>query len=187
MIPTHIAKPIGVRAALITGIQSITTGAMLALDGQESEYFANHGMLARYSPVPGDYLVTQDDGYQYVNPKDVFERKYAKITGAIGGGVNPHYVPAAGEGKDFSFALEWLKVGKPVARAGWNGKGMFVYMVPANSYPAQTGVARAFFGDGALVPYNAYMAIKGVDGTVNTWVPSISDLLADDWAPVLLS
>lgn len=81
----------------------------------------------------------------------------------------------------FGLALESLKRGQPVARAGWNGKGMFVYLVPANAYPAQTGVAKAYFGDGALVPYGAYLALKGVDGTVNTWVPSISDTLAEDW------
>lgn len=78
-------------------------------------------------------------------------------------------------------AIEALKRGERIARTGWNGKGMFVYLVPANAYPAQTGVAKAFFGDGALVPYNAYMALKGVDGTVSTWAPSGSDTLAEDW------
>lgn len=186
MKQSYIAKPILVSAYLITGIQSIVEGAMLALEGVDTEHFVDHAMLARYTPAPGDYLVTQDDGYTYVNPKAVFERKYAKVTGDVAGGPNPDYVPPAGEGQSFCFALEWLKVGKPVTRAGWNGKGMFVYLVGANQYPAQTGVARAFFGDGALVPYNAYMALKGVDGTVNTWVPSISDLLANDWQLVSL-
>ena len=82
---------------------------------------------------------------------------------------------------DFCDALDALKAGRRVARAGWNGKGMFAYMVPANAYPAQTGAAKAFFGENGMVPYNAYFALKGVDGTINTWVPSISDLLAEDW------
>ena len=80
-----------------------------------------------------------------------------------------------------SMFLGALKKGKRVARAGWNGKGMFVYLVPANSYPAQTGAAKAHFGDGAMVPYNAYMAIKNVNETVSTWVPSFNDCLAEDW------
>lgn len=181
MKTTHLANPIGVNAARIIGIATINEGLMLNLDDTRT-VFANNGQLARYTPIAGDYWVTQDDGYEYVNPKDVFERKYAKVTGDMaGGGVNPHYVPAPGVTCNFCFALEWLKLGRAVARAGWNGKGMFVYLVPANSYPAQTGVAKVFFGDGALVPYGAYLAIKGVDGTVNTWIPSISDLLADDW------
>ncbi len=33
-------------------------------------------MTARYTPVEGDYVVTQEDGYTYINPRDVFERKY---------------------------------------------------------------------------------------------------------------
>jgi hypothetical protein len=38
-------------------------------------------MCARYVPELGDYYVIQSDGYAYVNPKSVFERKYrlAKI------------------------------------------------------------------------------------------------------------
>ena len=32
-----------------------------------------------------------------------------------------------------------------------------------------------------MVPYNAYMAIKNVNETVSTWVPSVNDCLAEDW------
>ncbi len=82
---------------------------------------------------------------------------------------------------DFGVALKWLKAGAKVARSGWNGKGMFAYLVPAASYPAQTGAAKSHFGEGSLVPYNAYLALKGVDETVSTWVPSVNDCLAEDW------
>lgn len=87
--------------------------------------------------------------------------------------------PAAG--MNFGQALEAIKAGQRIARTGWNGKGMFVYFVPPASYPVQTGAAKAHFGEGAMVPYNAYMAIKNVDGTVSTWVPSVNDCLATDW------
>ena len=36
---------------------------------------------------------------------------------------------------NFGEAIQALKTGKKVARCGWNGKGMFAYYVPANSYP----------------------------------------------------
>jgi hypothetical protein len=85
------------------------------------------------------------------------------------------------EDMSFGLAVEALKIGKRVARAGWNGKGQFVYLVPPASYPVQTGAAKAHFGEGSMVPYNAYMALKGVDDTVSTWVPSVNDTLADDW------
>jgi hypothetical protein len=87
-------------------------------------------------------------------------------------------------GMSFGLAIEALKKGARVARAGWNGEGMFTYLVPAASYPAQTGAAKAHFGEGSLVPYNAYLALKTVDERVSTWVPSVTDCLADDWAIV---
>lgn len=82
---------------------------------------------------------------------------------------------------DIGKAVDALKAGKSVSRAGWNGKGMFVYLVPPASYPAQTGAAIEHFGKGSTVPYNAYLALKGTDGRVSTWVPSINDTLAVDW------
>lgn len=88
------------------------------------------------------------------------------------------------KGLNFGEALRLLKNGATVARAGWNGAGMFVYLVPAASYPAQTGAAKAHFGDGALVPYRAYLALKTAQGDVATWAPSCSDALAEDWQAV---
>lgn len=123
--------------------------------------------------TPG-YLVEYQDGgkpnhpdfagYISWSPKDVFERAYQ-----------------AASGMDFGGALSAIKLGKRVARSGWNGVGMFVYLVPANSYPVQTGAAKEHFGQGAMVPYNAYMAIKNVNDTVSTWVPSVNDCLSNDW------
>jgi len=82
---------------------------------------------------------------------------------------------------NFGQAIEALKEGKKVARAGWNGKGMFVYLVLADNFPAKTQAAKSFFGDDGLVPYNPYKAIKNIDDTVSTWVPSVNDCLAEDW------
>ena len=79
----------------------------------------------------------------------------------------------------FEEALDQLKLGKKLARAGWNAGGQFVYLVPAASYRAQTEAARSHFGD--LVPYEAYFALKTVRDTVAMWVPSTGDLLAEDW------
>ena len=80
---------------------------------------------------------------------------------------------------NFEVALALLKGGDKLARFSWNQAGQFVYMVPANSYPAQTEAAKSHFGD--MVPYEAYFALKTVRDTVVTWVPSIGDLLANDW------
>ena len=83
---------------------------------------------------------------------------------------------------DFGKALEALKAGKQVHRTGWNGKGMFLYYVPANNYPAVTEVAKNTFGES--VPYREYIAMKTVNNKVVPWVASQSCLLAEDWEVV---
>lgn len=87
------------------------------------------------------------------------------------------------EGLDFSEALYALKAGKAVRRSGWNGKGMFLYMVSAATYKAQTLVAKALFGED--VPYGAYTAMKTADGNVVPWLCSQSDQYATDWEIVV--
>lgn len=81
---------------------------------------------------------------------------------------------------NFSKALELLKQGKKVARNGWNGKGQFVYFVAGGNYPAQMDAIKGVF-ENDLVPYRPYMALKTAQGDVATWVPSVSDILAEDW------
>lgn len=81
---------------------------------------------------------------------------------------------------DFGGAIAAIKDGQKVSRVGWNGKGMFIYYVPENSYTTTTGVAKEIAVNG-LVPYRAYIALKTTDGSVATWSPSGSDALAKDW------
>ncbi len=83
------------------------------------------------------------------------------------------------ENKTFGEAIIAAKAGKRVARTGWNGIGMYAYVVPANSYPATTEIAKKEFGD--LVPYRAYWALKTAQNDIATWTPSGSDTLAEDW------
>ncbi|WP_308575542.1 DUF2829 domain-containing protein [uncultured Fusobacterium sp.] len=82
---------------------------------------------------------------------------------------------------NFGKALEELKRGKAIARSGWNGKRMFVYLVTGGAYPAQMEIAKQIEKKYGEVRYNPYMAIKNMNGTVSTWVPSVNDCLADDW------
>ena len=130
----------------------------------DNEDGADDGYLVEYADG-GRANDSRHAGYISWSPEDVFERAYCEV----------------GQGLSFGDALKALKAGQRVARAGWNGKGMFVYFVPPASYPVQTGAAKAHFGEGAMVPYNAYMAIKNVNETVSTWVPSVNDCLAEDW------
>jgi hypothetical protein len=150
-------------------------GGSWLLDVEEPGYapieVSHHDYVLKHSPRIGGYYVIYKDGYQSFSPAKAFEDGYTPVVSV----VPALYTPT------FQGALAALKDGRRVARAGWNGKGMFAYMVPPAAYPVQTGAAKAHFGEGSLVPYNAYFALKGVDETVSTWVPSVSDLLAEDW------
>ena len=55
-----------------------------------------------------------------------------------------------------------------------------VYSLHLHNYPAQTGVAKEYWGD-TLIPYRAYWALKTAQEDVATWSPSGSDSLAEDW------
>ena len=111
---------------------------------------------------PG-YKVIYPDGYVSWSPKDVFEEAY-RPTNAM----------------NFGLAIEAAKKGAKIAREGWNGKGMFLYYVPANAYPPSTEVAKTAFG-GENVPYGAYVAMKTAQGNVVPWLASQTDMLAEDW------
>jgi hypothetical protein len=81
---------------------------------------------------------------------------------------------------DIGQTIWCMKDGSKVARKGWNGKNMFLYYVPAASYPPSTEIAKETF-NGEPVPYGAYIAMKTAQGNVVPWLASQTDLLADDW------
>lgn len=82
---------------------------------------------------------------------------------------------------DFGGALKALKEGKAVERRGWNGKGLFVYLVTGGNYPVQMDIVKPIAEKDGTLKYNPYMAIKNMDGSISTWVPSVNDCLAEDW------
>ena len=156
--------------------QYIGTKVISSVPMTRAEYNEYRGwqLPANEDGTDAGYLVEYQDGGK---PND--DRHTGYISWSPKAQHDAAYRPC--DAMTFGLAVEALKKGLKVARAGWNGKGMFVYFVPPASYPVQTGAAKAHFGEGAMVPYNAYMAIKNVNETVSTWVPSVNDCLAEDW------
>ena len=81
---THEANPVQVRAVPILSLNGNvfnerTRSYDVYATTTDGEVILTAGMVARHTPIPGDYVVTQADGYVYVNPKDVFERKYRSL------------------------------------------------------------------------------------------------------------
>jgi len=82
---------------------------------------------------------------------------------------------------DFSTALLALKAGKRVARAGWNGKGMFIFLVPGSVFQVSRPPLLGIYPEGTTVRYRAHIDMKTADGMVVPWLASQTDLLAEDW------
>ena len=83
----YIANPVEVDAFKIVSVgkPSDHDGSIhVALDNGKN-VIANRGMTSRMEPKAGDYWVIQSDGYVYLNPKDVFERKYRSMEEATHG------------------------------------------------------------------------------------------------------
>ncbi len=85
---------------------------------------------------------------------------------------------------NFGKAIEELKAGQKVARHGWNGKGMFLYYVPANKYPSSTPIGDSIADEDGKVEYGAYIAMKTAQGNVVPWLASQTDVLSEDWEVV---
>jgi hypothetical protein len=70
------ANPVIVDAYPIVKVElPLETGTTVWCEGLPP-FVATPAMTARHNPTPGDYLVVQEDGYVYLNPQAVFERKY---------------------------------------------------------------------------------------------------------------
>ena len=90
---------------------------------------------------------------------------------------------------DFSFgwALRQLHVGKKLARAGWNGKDMYVVLQRGypQGIPINANTARAIQQpEGTVCKFLPYLMFRTSQGEFVPWLASQTDLLATDWQVV---
>jgi hypothetical protein len=81
----------------------------------------------------------------------------------------------------FGQALERLKEGGQVSREGWNGKGMFLYLVSGSTFQVSREPLLSMFGSGTQMTYRDHIDMITADGSAVPWVASQTDLLANDW------
>lgn len=110
-----------------------------------------------------------------------------------------------GEYGTFGQALESVKRGRLVTRKGWNGKGMFIFVRPADEIRVDVVVdnvkslplsIKEYYRqdmfdsngspiqitDGDVIKFTAYICMKAADGSiVNGWLASQTDMLSEDW------
>ena len=88
---------------------------------------------------------------------------------------------------DFSEALRACKAGKRIARAGWNGKGMFVFLQSGypDGVPSCPKTAELMgIEPGTTIRVLPYLVMRTADMplTIVPWVISQADALATDWS-----
>lgn len=96
------------------------------------------------------------------------------------------------ENLNFGAVIEALREGKCCQRKGWNGKGLFIVkQIPCKlegliidkiqSLPESAkDIIRKRDGVPTLT-YTNQMLIINPDGRADSWVPSSSDVFAEDW------
>ena len=82
---------------------------------------------------------------------------------------------------DFASVVRGLKAGKRYARAGWNGKGMFVFLVQGSKFRVNREPLLSILGKGTEVEYHGHVDMRTATGQIVPWVCSQIDLLAEDW------
>jgi len=90
------------------------------------------------------------------------------------------------EEKDFGWALKKLNEGHKVARKGWNGKGMFIYLV-RGSILAKSSLRNEAKNHCESLPVDSikvcpHIDMKAADDSIVVgWLASQTDMLSDDW------
>lgn len=124
-----------------------------------------------HDPHEDGYFVRFPDGPGSWCTKDSFEKAGRPI-----------------DGMTFGLALEAMKQGKKVSRKGWNGKGMYLWLLPATEVKKECchddRLIEAM-GDRETLPclgtIRMFTATKEV---LTGWLASQTDMLSEDWCIV---
>lgn len=124
--------------------------------------------------------------------RDGFMRALSNIADAYGvGAAQPKSpdqpetdAPPAKQPFDFGLALVYIKNGYRMARTGWNGKGMFLFLVPGSQFTVNRPPLLGIYPEGTRIDYHAHIDMRTARGEIVPWVASQSDMLAEDWVIV---
>jgi len=82
---------------------------------------------------------------------------------------------------NFGQAIEELKAGRKCHREGWNGKDMFVFLVPGSTFTVNRKPLLGIYPEGTEIKYHAHIDMRTADGQIVPWLASQTDMLAEDW------
>lgn len=166
-------QQLGIGAKIVTNTKTyIGTKVVKGTPMTRGDYNHLRGWTMPVGENPSDagYLVEYMDGGAANHPD--YEHY---ISWSPAGVFEKAYLPA-GDGMTFGQALDLLKAGSRLRRAGWNGAGQFVFMMEQN------GQAYVFKGEHDPLELAPVLALKNAQNVVQPgWVPSQGDLFATDW------
>ena len=92
-------------------------------------------------------------------------------------------------GLSFGAAIALMKKGKKVARKGWNGKGMYVWIMPGSTVKGCKNIVDPHLADidkaEGEIRFLGSIRMRTATGDVLTgWLASQTDMLAEDWLVV---
>ena len=127
---------------------------------------------ANENPKDKGYIVKYPDGYVSWCPKAQFETAGRPV-----------------DGMTFGMAIEAMKQGKKVARAGWNGKGMYIWIMPGSTVKDCKTITdphlKAIDEAEGEIRFLGSVRMRTATGDVLTgWLASQTDMLSDDWVIV---
>ena len=131
------------------------------MPGDEEEIIINPAVADKMDYIDRTY----NDDLVHMGCKDIYIRE------AI-------FTLDEGEGCDFGAALDALKDGCRVARAGWNGKSQYIELAENISYQNRAG--EIINCDHEAIG-NKAIAFVGTSVVQMCWLASQADMLADDW------
>ena len=82
---------------------------------------------------------------------------------------------------NFGEAIEAMKNGYKVVRQNWNGKGMFIFLVPGSTFIVNRPPLLGIYPEGTEITYQPHIDMKTADGRIVPWLASQSDMLDTDW------
>lgn len=82
---------------------------------------------------------------------------------------------------DFGDAIKLVKGGARMRRIGWNGKDMFIFLVPGSRFKVNRPPLLGIYPEGTEIDYHGHVDMKTAQGYVVPWQPSQADMLAADW------
>lgn len=131
--------------------------------GGKTMYICMDEIVPTGCKVEEGYRVEYADGYLSWSPREAFDEAYRQT-----------------DRMSFGLAIEAMKKGLRVARAGWNGKNMYVFLAESDSFNTMADIGE--FQNDENVEISDMLVLRTAQKTLQPgWLATQSDILADDW------